>query len=568
MDDEARSGGYHPEPPQDPRVQGPPPPYGGPPPMSNPYGEPSYGGPQPGGPGEPGPYPHPGPYGGEPRFGPPPYGPPPYRQGQYGPLPYGQGQYDYLSSAVPPPGGQPPPRRSRGKLLWAGIAAATAVALTAGGVYAYTALAGGGTALASRIPADAVAYAEVNLDPPAGQKVAALRFFRHFPDLKVGGDSGSLIESLIEPLINDAEARREFTANVKPWLGKHIAIAADPQGDAAHPVVVAETTDAAKSRAGLDKLNADQQNAEDKVSYAVDGDIVVLAEKQSIADTALKDARAGSLESNETFTSDRDQVGDDGVVTAWADLAKAARYGTGFDRSGAAEVKGRLAASLRFTDTTADLLVRGVGNKTNVGTEVVGPRLATLPDDTAVAVAISGGAELVRSAYGQLKKAGLGDMLAEAEKDTGLAFPDDLAGLLGTSTVLAASGSGDKPELGLIARTTDPDRARRAAEKLLRKLDGSQSLAAKRTPDGTVLASSVTYAERLAAAGRLGQQEQFKAALPELDRAQVAAYVDLRRSAEMGGEPLPDSTRALRSLGLIGYSSGDSSTVRMRVVVG
>ena len=48
--------------------------------------------------------------------------------------------------------------------------------LAAGGVYAYSALSGGPAQLATHTPGDAVAYLEVNLDPPAAQKVAAIRF--------------------------------------------------------------------------------------------------------------------------------------------------------------------------------------------------------------------------------------------------------------------------------------------------------------------------------------------------------------------------------------------------------
>jgi hypothetical protein len=463
--------------------------------------------------------------------------------------------------------GGPSPRRRRGRRLWAGIAAVTAVALTAGGVYAYTSLAGGGVALAARLPADVVGYAELNLDPPAAKKVAAIRFFRHFPNVKVGSDEGSLVDSLLEPLLADSGDRRKFTESIKPWLGNHAAVAADPQGDSVEAVLVVETTDVAKTRAGLDKLNAEELDGEDKIAYVIDHEVVTIADRQEIAETAAKDASASSLETNETFKSDLEEVGaDDGVIVGWSDLAKASRY----EKDAASvEVQGRVAGRLSFTDTTADLVVRTFGVPAQPGSELVGPKLARLPDDTAAAFAISGADELVGKAYAQAEKAGLGAQLRDAEESTGLDLPEDVAALVGSSTVIAVRGTDGEPEIGAICKTSDPERARRAADRLLAKFDGPASgLTVRSTSDGTVLASSSAYADRLASAGTLGEQEQVGAVLPELDKAQAALYVDIRKAAALAGESLPESSRALRAFGLTSAGSGDTSTLRLRLLVG
>ena len=163
-----------------------------------------------------------------------------------------------------------PPRRPRGRVAIAAIATATAVVLTAGGVYAYTALSGGRAQLASRTPADAVAYLEVNLDPPAAQKVAAIRFLRKFPKAKTGDENGTLLDSVVEPLIPDEKSRRLFTEDIKTWLGQHAAVAADPQGGRLQTLVLAKNhLMEAKTRTGLDRLNAEQSDARNKVRYAI-----------------------------------------------------------------------------------------------------------------------------------------------------------------------------------------------------------------------------------------------------------------------------------------------------------
>lgn len=540
------------------------------------YGPPGQYGPPPGQYGQPGQYgPPPGQYGLPGQYGPPgqpgqqgPYGQP----GQYGPPgPYGgypQGQPDLIHQLSP---GAPTPRRSKARALWATVATGTAVVLTAGGVYAYSALSGSNAVLPAKVPGDAVAYLEVNLDPPAAQKIAAIRFLRKFPDAKTGSEDGSLLDSVIEPLIEDPEDRKVYVENIEPWLGKHAAVVADPQDGRIRPVVVAETTDPGKTRSGLDAVNRREKNPKDKVFYAIEGDIVYLAETQEVADRAAKDAGSGTLESSGTFTADVDKVGDGGIVTFWADLGAAAEL----DKSGNdAQGEGRVAGSLTFTDTTADLTIRSIGNPAKTGSEPIGDEIGRLPATTAAAVGISGADDLVRSAWEQAGKAGLGSQLSRAEQELDLELPDDLAALVGSSTVFAAGddGSGDTG-FGLVSTTDDPAGAKRAADVLIRKLDRNASLAVKSTDDGTVLASSEQYATLLAGplppgSTALSGDELFRAALPDLDSATAVVYLNVERTAKFADEEVPKEASGMRAFGLTASSSGGESTVHLRLVAG
>ena len=456
-------------------------------------------------------------------------------------------------------------RRGWARVTIALVATATAVVLAAGGVYAYSALSGGPAQLAAHTPGDAVAYLEVNLDPPAAQKVAAIRFLRKFPDAKTGDENGSLLDSVIEPLIPDEKSRRLYTEDVKTWLGDHAAVVADPQGGTVRTVVLAETTDEDKTRTGLDRINAEQADEKSKVRYAIADGVVYLAETQQAADTAARDGGATALDANGTFGGDVKKVGTDGIVTFWTDLTSAAKYDAQVGRSAA---QGRVAGSLRFTDTTADLRIRTIGNQTKTGSQAVGPRLAKLPDDTAIAIGLSGGDELVRTAYDQLEEAGLSRMLDKAERDSGLRLPDDVAALVGSSTVVALGGTDDRRGLGLVSTTDDPASARRAADTLLRKVDPDSTLTVRSTADGTVLASSAAYADQLTADGGLGRQQLFTDSLPDLDRATAVVYVDLQKAADISGDELPSQVAALRSVGLTASSTGDESDVHLRLVAG
>jgi hypothetical protein len=152
------------------------------------------------------------------------------------------------------------------------------------------------------------------------------------------------------------------------------------------------------------------------------------------------------------------------------------------------------------------------------------------------AFAISRADELVGKAYAQAEKAGLGAQLRDAEESTGLDLPEDVAALVGSSTVIAVRGTDGEPEIGAICKTSDPERARRAADRLLAKIDD--------------------------------EQEQVRAVLPELDKAQAALYVDIRKAAALAGESVPESSRAPRAFGLTSSGSGDTSTLRLRLLVG
>jgi hypothetical protein len=474
------------------------------------------------------------------------------------------------------PGGPRPPRRRSRRTLWAVVAAGTAVLLTAGGVTAYGLLAGKSVALDTRVPSDVVAYAEISLDPPAGQKVAALRFFRHFPDAHVGNDSGSLIDSLVEPLISDSSARQVFTDDIKPWLGKHAAFAADPQGSRTEPIVVLDSTDSAKARSGLRALQ-EKLGPENKVGYVIADGVVVLARTQGVAQAAIDAAGAGSLHDNTTFRQDVKALGEDGVFTAWLDLSRYAELaklavpvaGQPQPSIDTSNISGRMVASLRFTDSTADLLVRTFGSSQSTPAAAsVAPLMANLPDDTAAAVALTGGDRAVRSAYDQLKKAGLDHELTSLQDDLQLTLPDDIAALVGSSTVLAFAGSPHAVQFGIVSRTDDVARARRAADRLASKIQSGTSVTVRSVASGTVLANSPDYAAKLAGSGGLGGSALFKSTLPDLDGSQFAAYVDLQRTADLEGEPLPASERALRAIGLTYSAHGDQSSMHLRAVVG
>jgi hypothetical protein len=483
---------------------------------------------------------------------------------------YGPHQTEYLAAGPGiPPGPPPAGPRPRRRGLWVAVGAATVVAVGGASVAAYAFLSGGGTTLDKSVPADTIAYAEVNLDPPAGQKVAALRYLKHFPSLKVDEKANSLLDALFEEIFPNAEDRQKFVKDVQPWLGKHVAVAADPQGDKPQPVVVAEVSDANKARSGLADLAKEQD-----FGYVVGDGIVTIAETQVIATRAATDAGKSSLSGNSTYRDDVKSVGGNGgVITAWANFADAAKYiprASGNDVNLDALKGTRIALSLRFTDNVADLTVKTLGGTQPKAATGVGERVGRLPDDTVAAVGISGGDQLVRQAYDALRKAGLASELEAAVRDYDLRLPDDVANLVGSQTVLAVAGDAHNPSYGVVTKTADPARAKQVAERLLAQVDSSVTVVQQQTGDGLVLASSQAYLTKLASGqGGLGNTDRFRKAVPDAGSSQFVIYVDVQRLIALSDAgDVPADVRPIQSVGISASSQGGSSTVHVRVVVG
>ena len=141
----------------------------------------------------------------------------------------GGGEFEVLSSGK---GGDdqdgPPPRRvTRGRIV-VGAAAVSVLAVAGGAYVAYGALSGGGAQPETVVPSAAAAYAEVDLDPAASQKVAAFRFLHRFPQLaKQLKGQGSLGSDLVASGLQDSDGVN-YNHDVKPWLGSRAAVAIVP----------------------------------------------------------------------------------------------------------------------------------------------------------------------------------------------------------------------------------------------------------------------------------------------------------------------------------------------------
>lgn len=426
---------------------------------------------------------------------------PQYQNPQYQPGQPGQ-PMEYLGAEQP--AGQP--ERSGNGRRWALVAGATVavVGIAGAGAWGVAQFMSGGPAPATAVPADALAYVAVDLDPDGGQKIEALKMMRKFPaiekELDLGGQD-DLRRAIFEAILEDSGCDDvEFGKDIDPWLGGKMGVAAMPGDDGPVPVVVVQVKDEDKAREGVKTLENCGGGGGDSVGLDFVGDYMVLAETDKIAGDAAADAEKASLADDDDFTKWIDEAGGDGIVTAYvaAEGAKAmyeSQMQGGDDCLGGdadACVMGRSAAlddggdlqdyeefeddlglddnpvmpggpddeqitkaledfqgaamALRFDDGALELEMAAGGLPSD--TESGGDSgLADLPATTAMALGFG-----VSDTFAEDMMDNLSDVVGEEEMDsmvedmeaeTGLSLPEDLQAVLGDGVSVALDSSVD-----------------------------------------------------------------------------------------------------------------------------
>ncbi len=219
-----------------------------------------------------------------------------------------------------------PGRPRRRWPLITGIAAAVLVTVAAaGGVAAYQVLNGGGRQPESVLPASSFAFAKIDLNPSAGQKIAAYRFLHSLPKLgpSISSTSGDLRQAAFQLIAKDAQlpATFDYAKDVQPWLGERAAVAAWSQGAPAEGTVkvvaAVQVTDQGRASSALHAMMAASGT---DFGVAFDHGYALLAPSQADSDAARTAAEAASLSSSAGFRSDMALVGNEGVSAGWFDF--------------------------------------------------------------------------------------------------------------------------------------------------------------------------------------------------------------------------------------------------------
>ncbi|MCF6467164.1 hypothetical protein FAF44_01885 [Nonomuraea sp. MG754425] len=500
-----------------------------------------------------------------------------WQQGQYA-----QGGWQQQG----PEGFGPPEPPKKGRKTWIiAVAAALAVVLFGGGaVWAVGAFGGGGTQPNDVLPADAIAYARVDLDPAANQKLALFELARKFTvtkDAFTGDDPRKALFDAINDQDSDSDV--DFAKDVDPWLGSRIGVAAVPSGKEEPDVAVAvQIKDQELAKAGIAKLMKG-----DKYGVAFREDYALLSSTQALAD---KYATAeGSLSDNAEYAEDMGAVGEQGVLSFWADmggLMELAKTQIPAGQEAAVEqIKdARFAGALRFDSAYVELagIVRGAKGMTAEG-DLPKANLATLPASTAGALSISGLDQVVTKQWAEIEKqavasgnAQLSQMLQQAKTQLGLALPGDLATILGQNFTVAVDSEGlDGQQIkGGVRVVTDPAKAQAILDKVQQALTQQGATSpqiAKVAGDGVfTVATTDEYAKKLAEEGTLGDSETFQTAIPNAGEVNFALFVDLDKVENLYLGSMQGDEKAnlqvLRAVGLSGTQTDSEAAFSLRLL--
>jgi hypothetical protein len=471
--------------------------------------------------------------------------------------------------------------------LLAGVSVAVVAVVGVGGWGAFTLLSGGGSQPAEAIPASAVGYLSLDLDPSASQKIEAIQILKKFPGIEKEldfGDRDDLRRYFFEKIQDEGEcANLDYGGDIEPWIGDRVAMAAVPDDkDAIAPLVALQVSDQDAATTGLKAL-AECGEAGDEFGFAFVGDYVLMTEGMKVASSFADEAEQGSLADDDQFQERMDAAGDAGIVTMYAS-AEAPDYlldlpGGDFFGPGSVSAMGPpnaeamlaspagseiqdesdrmndtmkelykdfegVAGVVRFEDGAVEVEFASKGAPTGMpGTEDGSETgVTTLPASTGAAASVALPDAWLEKYLEQLSAMMGNDMdledgLAEMEADTGLAVPEDIEALLGDSVALAVDSdidvealmqSEDPSQLPAGVKVNgDPDEILSVVDTLTTRFGPEADiLVVESSEDAVAFGFDQDYVDALLAEGELGDEESFQKVIPNAEEASAVFYLN------------------------------------------
>lgn len=516
-------------------------------------------------------------------------------------------QVDYLEDSAPQ-------KRSKGPLV-AGAAVVT-IAVVGAAAWGVTQFLSDSTTPTQAIPASAIGYIGVDIDPGKGQQLEAYQTMKKFPALEeeLGLDSeGDLRQSLFD-LIKEESGCDDlsFADDIEPWLGNSVAFAALPGEQEPMPFAVVEVTDQGAAEDGVATLaTCGDSSDEEDPAYDFAGDYMVFAENQDDVDRVLSELEDGSLGDDDTFQARVEDAGGNGFVTGYASPEAATAFLDSVSQeteslggSAPSDEEKKLleeafadfegaAMSLRFADEGVELKVSAAGvvqEDLSAALSEGDTGITELPASTVAAYGIPVGedavAQILEFAQKLDTEGELEQGIGEFEAATGLSVPEDLQTLLGDGFTISIDDSVDFAGLTSGASTPDqipagiringdPAEIREVLERALDASGAPPGFLTIEEGDGALAVGlNPDYVGELAGNGDLGSDPAFESVLSELGADQGAFFVSFEGdwlSALLGSFPgeetakVQENIEPLQAMGLATTAdeSGVSYTVRI-----
>jgi hypothetical protein len=517
-----------------------------------------------------------------------------------------------MSGPTPPPEqpeylelGRTPREHKPRRGLVAGIIVGIVVAIGLPiGAFAAFRLLGGGTQPHDVLPADAIGYFRVDVDPSAPQKIDAMRFLRTFPAFekytRIDSDRADIREVVFDAMLEHEPCQVDYENDVAPWLGERLGVAVTPPArtgeDPGFAVAVQVSDEQAASR-GLEKLRAcDAGNSPAGGWTHLDGYMIV-SQTERDAESIAAAAEQNPLAGDEQFRSDMDRLGEQGVASVWFSgegmyeaLATDDAFRPTDDqlRRQVARSYRSGAVAFRFDSRYVELATVLTGSAYEESDDDAVADMA-LPESTAVALGFADGQGFVDEQWDMMLGGDPG-MANQIERELGLELPTDLRTLFGESFTLAldganldlgALGSAGPSALDLGVRvSTDPAELTRIVQRLESKARQSGfplDLVVEDSDAGVVAALNRAYAGELTESGSLAGTDVFQTAVPDADEAQSVFFLnfdmleqpvlDLMRQGGAADREVEDNLTKVEAIGASGSSHDGYAEGAFRITV-
>ena len=495
-------------------------------------------------------------------------------------------------TAVLPLPHEPAPKPRRTGVIATAIAV-PAVLLIGGGAYAYQQLNGGGAQPDDVLPASVVAYARLDADPSASQKIKLFKLIKKSPDLAkeigIKTDKQDLRKDIAEEILGSTCPNVDYDKDIKPWLGDRIGAAATSD---ASLLVAIQVTDEKAARKGIELVTGCQNLTAPGIAFSKG--YALVGESQKVVDAAMKSATKKPLADDPAFTEDMESLGDEGIASVWVDAEKATKaFGSemGFTGPGAGNpfADARSAAlALRAGDDNVELI--GIGHRlTDIGKPAT-VNLGELPARSVLAASFSGGGKIIGDQWDEfldgivtgfnsgsglhITRDDVDATIKDIEHNTDLVLPRDLKTLLGDNitfvigdtnldSIDSIEGPDDLAKLDVaIAMQSDSksttDLARRIA-KSLADFTGIE-LAVESTKDGAVLATNKTFAKTFESGKNLSDSDSYASVIDADDSVgggfffDIAKVIDVARGMDLSAQDKKDLDQ-LKELKAFGFST-------------
>jgi hypothetical protein len=512
---------------------------------------------------------------------------------------------------------------------WIAAAAASAVVLvlTVGGVALVNVMGGGGPQPEDVLPANAVAFVKLDLDPSAGQKLAAYQLSAKFPAIKrkVSSEDTSIKESIFGSLftgdtkVGGTSLGLKYKTDVAPWLGDRVGVGVFPDIDADKKpelAVAIAFTDQAAAKAALDKAIANRPKSKQQMGYAFADAFVVVSDTTAHAAALVRAGKAAPLATS-TYAEDVQKLGQDQVAIAWVDVAgafkaamsslpKSVTKGVKVDDS---KVAGRIVEGVHLDSSYVEVTamasgVKGASALANADAGADASLIESFPSGVLGALTANGLGKSVGALYTSLTKAdgtvkrnkataaaasgGLGFSALTGQcacrvksflSGLGLDSAKKIENLLGSETgVMVAGDNLRKPQVAIRTRGSNPDAAVATARKALARVPvpGGLQIRKAAAPVGIFIGTPSTGSgfnlvkETFSSSGtKLGADEAFRQVIPRDQKASFAAYVNLSKVLPLlakgpGSGMDMETVKPFKALGFTAVGGSDPS-VRLRV---